>query len=85
MPKFSLTRPKWDEVFNEYRKYTVNTGAGADDTTTLKIPVFEDGNLEAALYWCKKFEELIDIKNLDAQAKYTNALLPYAHPRRLGS
>jgi hypothetical protein len=40
--KLSLTSPDWSKVFKDnYRKYSVPTGAGADDTTTVKVPVFE--------------------------------------------
>jgi hypothetical protein len=72
--KFSLTSPDWTKVFKDnYRNYSVPTGAGADDTTTMKVPVFEQGSLEAALYWRKQFQDLIKLKNLDAAAKFTNA------------
>jgi hypothetical protein len=72
--KFSLTSPDWTKVFKDnYRKYSVPTGAGADDTTTMKVPVFEQGSLKAALYWHKQFQGLIELKNLDAAAKFTNA------------
>jgi hypothetical protein len=65
--KFSLTSPDWSKVFKDnYRKYSVPTGAGADDTTTVKVPVFEQGSLKAALYWRKQFQDLIKLKNLDA-------------------
>jgi hypothetical protein len=38
--KFSLTSPDWTKVFKDnYPKYSVPTGAGADDTTTVKVPV----------------------------------------------
>jgi hypothetical protein len=72
--KFSLTSPDWTMVFKDnYRKYSVQTGAGANDTTTVKVPVFEQGSLKAALYWHKQFQDLIELKNLDAAAKFTNA------------
>jgi hypothetical protein len=72
--KFSLTSPDWTKVFKDnYRKYSVPTGAGADNTTTMKVWVFEQGSLKAALYWCKQFQDLIELKNLDAAAKFTNA------------
>ncbi|NIV94233.1 hypothetical protein GWN42_15950, partial [candidate division KSB1 bacterium] len=74
MPKFSLSTPNWSKIFKDnYRKYSVPTGAADDDSTTVKVPVFERGNLEAALYWRKQFEDLIDLKNLDSAAKFTNA------------
>jgi hypothetical protein len=39
--KFSLTSPDWTKVFKDnYHKYSVPAGAGADDTTTVKVPVF---------------------------------------------
>jgi hypothetical protein len=47
--------------------------AGANDTMTVKVPVFEWGSLEATLYWCKEFQDLIELKGLDAAAKFTNA------------
>jgi hypothetical protein len=39
----------------------------------VKVLVFEWGILEAALYWRKQFQDLIELKNLDAAAKFTNA------------
>jgi hypothetical protein len=70
--KFSLTSPDWTKVFKDnYRKYSVPTGAGADDTTTVKVPVFEQGSLKATLYWRTQFQDLIELKNLDAAAKLT--------------
>jgi hypothetical protein len=39
----------------------------------VKVPVFEWGSLEAALYWRKQFQDLIKFKGLDAAAKFTNA------------
>jgi hypothetical protein len=37
----SLT-PDWTKVFKDnYHKYSVPTGAGADDTMTVNVPVFE--------------------------------------------
>jgi hypothetical protein len=72
--KFSLTSPDWTKVFKDnYRKYSVTTGAGADDTTTVKVLVFEQESLEAALYWRKQFEDLIELKNLDVAAKFMKA------------
>jgi hypothetical protein len=73
MPKFTLSTPDWSKTFDNYRKYSVPTGAGADDNTTIKVPVFDTGNLEAALYWRKQFADLIDLKQLDAAAKFNNA------------
>ena len=86
--KFSLTRPNWEKEFTEYRKYYILTGVDADDKTTLKVPVFEDGNLEKALYWRKKFEELVELKNLTGAApnpaspRFTNALLLLSGPAK---
>jgi hypothetical protein len=40
---------------------------------TMKVPVFEQGSLEGAFYWCKQFQDLIKLKGLDAAAKFTNA------------
>jgi hypothetical protein len=72
--KFSLTSPDWSKVFKDnYRMYSVPTGAGADDTTTVKVPVFEQGSLKATLYWRKQFQDLIELKGLDAAAKFMNA------------
>jgi hypothetical protein len=39
----------------------------------MKVPVFEQGSLEAALYWRKQFEDLIKLKNLDVAAKFMKA------------
>jgi hypothetical protein len=72
--KFSRTSPDWTKVFKDnYRKYSVPPGAGADDTTTVKVLVFDWGSLEATLYWCKQFQDLILLKKLDTAAKFTSA------------
>jgi hypothetical protein len=40
--KLSLTSPGWNKVLKDnYHKYSVSTGAGADDTTSMKVLVFE--------------------------------------------
>jgi hypothetical protein len=40
--KFSLISPDWSKIFKDnYCKYSEPTGAGANDTTTMKVPVFE--------------------------------------------
>jgi hypothetical protein len=39
------------------------------------VPVFEDGPLEAALYWRKQFKELATMKGWNATSKFTNVLL----------
>jgi hypothetical protein len=39
----------------------------------VKVPVFEWGSLKAALYLRKQFQDLIELKGLDAAAKFTNA------------
>ena len=72
--RFSLSTPDWNKVFKDnFRKYSVPTGAGDDDKTTVKVPVFERGNLEAALHWRKQFQDLIELKQLNVDAKFTNA------------
>jgi hypothetical protein len=39
--KFSLSTPDWTKVFKDnYQKYSVPTGASADDTMTVKVLVF---------------------------------------------
>ncbi len=48
-------------------------GAGANHTSTVKVPVFEQGSLEATLFWHKQFQDLIELKGLDAAAKFMNA------------
>jgi hypothetical protein len=75
--KFTLNRPDFTKIFTLERKYTIAIGNDNDDndTTTLKVPVFEDGPLEAALYWRKQFEELATLKGWNANSKFTNALL----------
>jgi hypothetical protein len=40
---------------------------------TVKVLVFGWGSLKAALYWCKQFQDLIELKNLDAAVKFMNA------------
>jgi hypothetical protein len=66
--------PDWSKVFKDnYCKYSVPTGASANDTTTMKVLVFEQGSLKATLYWCKQFQDLIELKGLDAAVKFTNA------------
>jgi hypothetical protein len=57
--------PDWTKVFEDnYCTYSAPTGAGADNTTKMKIPVFE--------YWHKQFQDLIELKGLDAAAKFMN-------------
>ena len=70
----SLISPDFSKIFTTHRKYYIITGIPDDNTTTL-VPVFEDGPLEAALYWRKQFEELAIMKNFDPANKFTNALL----------
>jgi hypothetical protein len=38
----------------------------------VKVPIFERGNLKAALHWCKQFQDLIELKQLNINAKFTN-------------
>ena len=73
--KFTLTRPEFDKIFTNHAKYKISTGDADDDTTSIKVPIFEDGPLEAALYWRKQFEELAMPKQFNAQAKFTNTAL----------
>jgi hypothetical protein len=54
-------------------KYSVPTGAGADNTMTMEVLVFEWGSHKATLYWCQEFQDLIGLKGLDAAAKFTKA------------
>jgi hypothetical protein len=53
--KFTFTRPDFTKISTIEQKYTIAIGEGDDDndTTTIKMPVFEDGPPEAALYWRK--------------------------------
>ena len=61
--RFSLSTPDWNKVFKDnYHKYSVPTGAGDDDKMTVKVPIFERGNLEAASHWRKQFQDLIELK-----------------------
>jgi hypothetical protein len=40
--KFLLTSPDWNKDFKDnYCKYSVPSGAGANDTTIMKVLVFE--------------------------------------------
>jgi hypothetical protein len=72
--KFSLSTPDWTKVFKDnYQKYSLSMGAGANHTSTVKVPVFEQGSLEATLFWHKQFQDLIELKGLDAAAKFMNA------------
>jgi hypothetical protein len=72
--RFSLSTPDWNKVFKDnFCKYYIPTGVGDDDKMTVKVPVFERGNLEAALYWRKQFQDLVELKQLSVDAKFTNA------------
>ena len=73
--RFSLIKPDLSSSFPTARKYTVKTGADDDDKTTIRVEVFEDGPLEAALQWRIQLEDLFAIKKLSAEAKFTNAAL----------
>ncbi len=71
-----FTLRKLEHEFEAYRKYTVQLDPNdANDRTTIKVPVLDEGPLEAALMWRKQFLELADIKQFDATSKFTNALL----------
>ena len=71
---FSLR--KFEFEYPSYRKYSVGLNAAdPNDRTSFKVPVLEEGPLEAALYWRKQFLEMAEIKALDAAAKFQNALL----------
>jgi hypothetical protein len=62
------------KVFKDnYHKYSIPTGASADDTTTVMVLVFEQGSLETTVYCHKQFQDLIKLKGLDAAAKFMNA------------
>jgi hypothetical protein len=82
MPKTTLTRPKLEEAFHESRKYIIPSGAADDETTTIKVHVFEDGSLKHVLCWRNKFEGLCQIKSLNALAKSTYALLLLGGPAK---
>ena len=73
--KFTLHRPEFDKIFTNHAKYKILTGDDDDDTTTIKVPIFEDGPLKAALHWRKQFQELATLKEFNTQAKFMNASL----------
>ena len=73
--KFTLTRPEFDKIFTNHAKYKISTGDDNDDTTSIKVPILEDGPLEAMLYWRKQFEELTMLKQFNAQAHQATLLL----------
>ena len=60
--RFSLSTLDWNKVFKDnYCKYSVPTSAGDDDKMMIKVPIFEQGNLKAALHWWKQFQDLINL------------------------
>jgi hypothetical protein len=42
-------------------KHSIPTGAGADETMMMKVPELKRGSLEATIYWCKQFQDLIRV------------------------
>jgi hypothetical protein len=70
---FSLSKPKFTKYFTSKTKYSI--AITANDSITKKFPVLKDGPLKVALFWCTQFDELAQLKNLDAANKFTNVLL----------
>jgi hypothetical protein len=71
---FSLKRPDWEKEFKDYSKFNIPLGNGEDaDRTVAKYPVFHEGDLESVMYWRKQSNELIKLKNLDANQKFIHA------------
>lgn len=60
MTKITLSRPDFSMSFHQRK----NVFHHNNDTNTIKFPVFDDGTLETALYWHKRFNELVQPKNL---------------------
>ena len=72
--RFSLSTPDWNKVFKDnFHMYSIPPGTEEDDKMTVKVPIFKRGNLKAALHWCKQFQDLIKLKQLNVNAKFTNA------------
>jgi RNase H-like domain found in reverse transcriptase/Integrase zinc binding domain/Reverse transcriptase (RNA-dependent DNA polymerase) len=77
--KFNLVKPSFQ--FENERKYSIIIAPAApannnqNDTVTLKVPVFEEGPPEMLLHWRKQFQKLCELKQLNAQARFTNVAL----------
>jgi hypothetical protein len=70
---FSLSKPNFTKYFTSKTKYSITITA--DDSVTKKFPLLEDGPLKVALFWRTQFDELPQLKNFDADNKFTNILL----------
>jgi hypothetical protein len=71
--KFHFQERDLSASFPSSRKYTITIAA--DDTTTQKVTIFEDGPIEAACEWRQSFEDLSDVKQFNPAQKFTNARL----------
>jgi hypothetical protein len=70
---FSLSKPDFTKYFTSETKYSI--AITADDSVTKTFPVLEDGHLEIALFWHTQFDELAQLKDFEANNKFTNVLL----------
>ena len=69
MTLISLKRPDFTSLYENTRKYTIQVdAANAEDTSTQKVPIFEQGSLEDLLHWRKQFDQLMRVKDWNANA-----------------
>jgi hypothetical protein len=63
--KFSVTIHNRNKFFKDSQATIASTpsptGAGDDETMTMKVPELKRGSLEATIYWCKQFQDLIRV------------------------
>lgn len=71
--KFRFQERDFSSSFPSSRKYTI--AIGDDDTTSDKVPVFDDGPAEAVCKWRQSFEDLCQAKEFNAEQKFRNARL----------
>jgi len=73
-----LQRPPKDELRQEYLTFTLALDPDNDkDVATIKVPVFEAGDVEDWLEWRKFFERLFTLKNIQ------NGAVAFRHARIL--
>ena len=63
----NLDRPDTKNLWEKSLKYTVNVDSNRPtDTSSLKVPIFENGSLELLLIWRREFEKIRPLKDWNA-------------------
>jgi hypothetical protein len=72
---FSLSKPNFSHQVLHHSETKYSIAITANDSVTKKFPVLEDGPLKVTLFWRTQFDELAQLKNLNAANKFMNFLL----------